>query len=174
MNKRVAIYVLYGIDCVPRYVGKTIELRRRFHLHCKKWDWVVGIKVIEWVDDHTWEERERFWIAEYRAKHTLLNIAGGGHGIHGHRLSEETRRKISEAVKGREPWNKGKTGVYTDQHREFLSVGAKIRGFSKSALDKSAEVRRGRPVADSVKKQISASLKGKPWSESRRKAQDGP
>lgn len=172
MYNRVAIYFLYDETGLPRYVGKTVELRRRFHLHCKKWEWVTGIKVIEWADDANWEERERFWIAEYRLKYPLLNISGGGYGIHGHSLSVETRRKISEAVKGRQPWNKGKTGVYSDQHREFLADKGRQRGFPKTAHVNAAKTNRGRSVTDAVKRQISSSLKGKPWSEARRAAQN--
>lgn len=40
----------------------------------------------------------------------LINLTNGGEGTYGVVRSEETRKRISEARKGRAPWNKGKKG----------------------------------------------------------------
>lgn len=56
----------------------------------------------------TADDIERFAIAKERASGKAeYNIANGGYGVCG-RLSEEHKRKISEANKGRIPWNKDK------------------------------------------------------------------
>ena len=88
----------------------------------------------------------------------------------GHAVSEESRRRISEASKrtwsnpefkkriheqriGRAPWNKGKHGCY-----------------SKETLQKMSKSRLGRThdVSDDTRNKISAALKGKKFSEERK------
>lgn len=88
----------------------------------------------------------------------------------GHAVSEETRRRISEASKrmwsnpefrkrvhekrsGRAPWNKGKHGCY-----------------SKETLQKMGKSRLGstHDVSEDTRNKISAALKGKKFSEERR------
>ena len=92
---------------------------------------------------------EKFWIAEYRRRGKAeYNIADGGQGgnIKGHSVSEETRKKISESLKGNQRhkghhltdetkrrisesnkgkpcWNKGKH--WPEEHRKKLSEAHK-------------------------------------------------
>jgi hypothetical protein len=44
--------------------------------------------------------------------------------IRGHKHSEETKKKISMNIKGKnlgkEPWNKGKTGIYSNEYKKKL------------------------------------------------------
>jgi len=51
----------------------------------------------------------------------------------GYKHSEETKRKISQSHlgvgRGRAPWNKGRTGVYSDAVRRRMSRTAKLRGM---------------------------------------------
>lgn len=63
--------------------------------------------------------------------------------LHDAGVSEETKQKISESKKGREPWNKGKTGIYSDE-----------------TLRKIGEKSRGRKHTEDEKHKISDSLKG--------------
>lgn len=77
------------------------------------------------------DKAERFWIAEYRSRGKAeYNIADGGQGgntgnrseetkrkisdaMKHHSVSDEVRRKISESYKEKTPWNKGKKGIST-------------------------------------------------------------
>ena len=43
-----------------------------------------------------------------------------GNTRRGFKHTEAAKQKISKHHKGKEPWNKGKTGVYTEEHKEFL------------------------------------------------------
>lgn len=68
--------------------------------------------------------------------------------------TEETRKKMSEADKGRVPWNKGKTGVYTDETRAAMSAGMKGRPgprkgvtVSEETRQKMSEARKGKSTA---------------------------
>lgn len=40
----------------------------------------------------------------------------------GRKVSRETRKKISITNIGNKPWNKGKTGIYSDEHKQKLSI----------------------------------------------------
>lgn len=102
-----------------RYVGKTIDLKRRFGYHCttgregqRKDRWVMNLKgrglvpkmevleVVMCVEDEEWYEVEKFWIKYLRFLGCrLLNIEEGGRGKN--RASKETREKLSIAGKGR-------------------------------------------------------------------------
>lgn len=104
------IYALYDIDSQIRYIGKTNDLWVRFNVHLRTYDWAIGIKVIEWVDESNWSEREVFWIAYYREVSTLVNISNGGNGNNLH--SEESKLKISASLKGRE---------FSSEHKSNLS-----------------------------------------------------
>ena len=64
-------------------------------------------------------EKEKFWISEYRKRGKAeYNISKGGNGgdirkgmpspMKGKHLSEEAKKKVSEALKGKPTWNKGK------------------------------------------------------------------
>lgn len=113
------------------------------------------------------DEREKHYIKQLRNNYPLdliYNIADGGQtgftfgskhsditkdriGLASKNRSKESNEKISEHRKGVEPWNKGKTGVYTKEQ---------IERMKKSAT--------GRKLSDETKKKISESQKGRvPW-----------
>ena len=49
--------------------------------------------------------------------------------LRGRKNSLASRKKMSEAMKGRIPWNKGKTGIYSEEYRKKISlanIGKKI------------------------------------------------
>lgn len=47
--------------------------------------------------------------------------SGKNHPRYGKSHTEEAKRKISEFHKGKIPWNKGKTGIYSDETRKKIS-----------------------------------------------------
>lgn len=101
-----------------RYVGKSDNPDFRFYLH--RWDaehrpsrrlhsWIRSLKkkgiepelfVIEECSIVEWEERERFWIAHYRAQGVdLVNHTAGGEGLCD--PSPEVRAKMSARQRGK-------------------------------------------------------------------------
>lgn len=61
---------------------------------------------------------EQMYILFERAKEKAeYNIANGGKGSAGHKMSEEQKKKISEVNKGKIPWNKGKKGLQTPPNK---------------------------------------------------------
>ena len=120
---------------------------------------------------------ERFWIAEYRSRGKAeYNIADGGQGGHivaitdetrrklseaARNISEETRRKLSEAKKGKPTWNKGK--CHSEETKRKISDAMKHRSVSDEVRRKISESHKGKTPWNKGKKGISTSCKGKHW-----------
>lgn len=98
-----------------RYVGKTVDIKRRYYHHCSKSacksqkshrsSWVLSLlerklkpimEIIDYCNYENWEQYESKWI-EYYTKQgcNLCNHTKGGSGILGCKRSEETKNKIS-------------------------------------------------------------------------------
>ena len=119
---QVYIYALVDpTDGQPRYVGKTtgtLAKRRADHIHRSKSGrnhkncWLrklakQGLKpeivLLEVTTEEEWEGREKFWIADYRSKYNLTNVAdGGGTNIHTYGeespKSKHSKEYVREAV----------------------------------------------------------------------------
>ena len=88
-------------------------------------------------------EKEKFWIAHYKALGKAeYNIADGGNGgsakgrtspMKGKCLSEEHKRKISEALKGKPSWKKGKH--ISEETKRKLSEFWKGRHWYTNGVD---------------------------------------
>lgn len=112
----IYIYTLsHPITNEVRYVGKTINIKRRYkqHLYDKrpshKASWVQLLRknnlkpiliIIEVCDITNWEEREIYWISQYDNL-TNHKLGGNGGSDYIRTTSDETRKKISEAHLGR-------------------------------------------------------------------------
>lgn len=92
------IYGLYeiGKEEQIRYIGKSDNVKKRLHDHkydnrktSYKSSWVksvlsnggkIGATIIAVVDKNSWKEKEKYYIAEYRKTHKLVNLTDGGDG----------------------------------------------------------------------------------------------
>lgn len=122
-----------------RYVGKTVNVKRRMYLHIAeaktskthKAKWVnklleSGVKpileILEVVDDDCWEFWEKYWISQMRSwGFKLCNLTGGGDGVKF--WSEEMKINMSKIKKGCSVWNKG-IGM-SDNAKQLLSNSKK-------------------------------------------------
>ncbi len=100
-----------------RYIGKSNDPEKRYRDHLRdksityKTYWIKSLAakglypelvILEEVLIECWQERECYWITYYREQSIpLTNLTDGGDGVKGVSPSEETRRKMSEAHKGR-------------------------------------------------------------------------
>jgi hypothetical protein len=101
-----------------KYIGKTVQPKyKRLSAHyrdkkpSRKKSWIDCLRkknlkpileIIEWCEDHNWQEKEKYWIAHYRNKigNKLTNILEGGNGLpKGYKHSAETIEKIRIAGK---------------------------------------------------------------------------
>jgi len=172
------VYVLHLASSPEdiRYVGMTTRTaKERFNGHCSTSSRGIALPVYDWMrkyegqvafttiaDSLTLKEAqdlERSLITSYRLSSArLLNCNDGGEG--GFNPSPETRRKISNASKGR---------THSEETRKKLSDGkkgipSKLKGktFSEEHRKNMSDSQKGRVFSEEQKLKISESLKGKP------------
>ena len=101
------------------------------------------------------------------------SVAPNGYNIeHGGRSatpSKETRKKMSIARKGKPPWNKGKTGVYSKEHLRKMSEMHRRPKHTKESRLKISQASKGRKVSIQTREKISKAHKGKKLSADHRR-----
>lgn len=88
------------------------------------------------------------------------NLTAGGGGTLGFSHSEESRKQIGDAHRGKSAWNKGLHGItFSKEHRENISRAR----FGKPAPNK------GIPHSEEAKRKMSESKKGRiPWNKGKK------
>lgn len=106
------------------------------------------------------EQKEIYLIKKYKAnkKRYGYNILDGGNVSDG--MTEEVRKKIGEASKGRIPPNKGKK--MSDEFKKKLSEGHKGQIVSEEKKQKLREFFKGREFSKETRNKISIAKKGQP------------
>ena len=170
------------------YYGKTIqtlEKRKGGHLRASETDRLLtnhflsairkyGIDNFEWAIVETLDfdskkelinllnEREKYWIT---SQHTYdrnigynMTLGGDGGAVKGRILSEETKKKISNSLKGKN---------YTKERRENMSKNSK--GVSRPKKDTFSPWCKGKELPDETKEKISKARKGKKFTEEHKK-----
>lgn len=171
-----------------RYVGKARSLNARMRGH--KWDmrnstkqtpkvvWLQSlsalpiIEVLEIVPaELDWMERERYWIAKYRAAGAdLVNVTDGGDSpLQAHSAGTKALlRELALARGARPPSQQGIKA--TAELRAKLSRLAKERGSTPPPM---GGWNKGQTMSpEFVEKNRLSHPKGKPWTEARRAAQE--
>lgn len=125
-------------------------------------NFIKGIIIDNIEDKDVINELEIFYIAFEREYNIngCYNIADGGEGFTGHR-SEETRRKIGEARKGKPSPNKGKH--HSEETKRKQSIALKGRHLSEETRRKISEVKKN--ISEETRKKLSEVKKGKQFSE---------
>jgi hypothetical protein len=175
LDKNEPFYIGIGSD--EEYKRASTNTRRNKHwINISKFGYEVDIL----FDGLTWDEacvKEKEFISLYgrkdKNKGSLCNLTDGGDGCLGRivTFSEESKRKMSEARKGKKPY------IITDEIRKNLSIAAKKRGISKEHLAKMNKARvnfthrKGIPHTEETRKKMSDSRIGIKKSEEWCKAQ---
>lgn len=174
-----------------------LESGNTLPLYCwmRKYKDIIPIVVESHIDREQAVSLEIETISTLReGGYDLLNLTRGGDGIidmseesleklrqssTGRKHSEETKRKMSKAKKGKPSWNKGvpmseeskrrlseskKGRKLTEEHKEKISKAGVGRTHSEESRRKIGEAHRGKHVSEETRKRLSNSLKGKtPW-----------
>lgn len=176
MNKYYVYLHVKLTNGEPFYVGKGSG-RRAFNKHNRSvyWKRIVdkyGYDIIFLEDNLTEEESfelETYWIMRIGridlGSGTLINYSDGGYGGTRRKLTEEHKRKLSEANKGQVSWAKGvKKSDETKKKISLSRIGTK--GHRKGKMFKKGQIpwNKGKKMSEESRKKMSDSRKGKyPW-----------
>lgn len=126
------------------YIGQSWEINERFgnyrRRECTKQRALLFSFQKYGVDAHRFEvvhvlpfnseqsemdRLEQFYMDACRSQGALLLNCreAGAHG----RLSEETKRRVSDGLRGNVPWNKGKRGFFTHSEETKARMGARLK-----------------------------------------------
>lgn len=96
------------------YAGKAINAAR-----AKYGIDAFDFEILKECKDEELDYWEKYYIKELNTKVPYgYNMTDGGEGCSGSSVSDETKKKISETLKGNIPWNKGKTNIYSEEWRK--------------------------------------------------------
>ncbi len=162
------IYTLQDpISLEVRYVGLStqgvIRSKQAHKGYCKSW--VQSLKKLDlkpivnvlqqWdcISIGELNQAEVYWIAYFRNNGSpLTNLTTGGDGQGSRPVSEETRRKISEKLKGRK---------LPAEHCKSMSAALKGRTISSEHRDKLSSASKGKPKSDKTKENMSKARTGR-------------
>ena len=171
LNKKgEEVGIIYGWYCTVTdkwYIGQTVNPEGRFNCHIDRainkkdktyfynsirkygLENFVYCVLEENVLRENLNMREMDLIEYYDSFYCGYNMTAGGNQTI---FSEEFKEKMSEANKGRIPWNKGKHGIYSEETLKKLSESLKGKpGYWTN-----------KHLSEETKKKLSESLKGKP------------
>lgn len=149
--KIYSIYTITNLLSNKIYVGYTNNPRKRWNDHrtCKNTNklynafkkygienFVFNIIYQSHDQEHTYKTMETFFILEYDSFKNGYNQTLGGEGLNGYTLTEEDKKKISIANKGRK--------------------------HSEETCKKNSIAQMGKIVPEHVKEKISKTMKGRP------------
>jgi hypothetical protein len=159
MNKTCTVYGLYSTESPLniRYIGQTrTKLKDRLYCHIRNRN---SPPVKQWIDKHiadgfeikivalcigTWNDTEIDCVQQAKMKGwNILNLNEGGSGMRGMKMTDEWRRKQSEAHKGR---------IKTEEERKKLSIALTGKHPSEEARRKMSEAKKGKPSSVKGKK----------------------
>ena len=121
-----------------KYVGLATNLKvrqNRWKCHTQKYAGTAinnarakygidnfGFEILKECKDEELDYWEKYYIKELNTKAPYgYNLTDGGEGGSGYSPSEETRKKLSDANKGKTPWNKGKTNIFSEETKKKMS-----------------------------------------------------
>ena len=183
------------------YIGQSVDIERRWRDHrnelnktnpsnvrlyqaFRKYGFqTFSFEVLETCEEADLDALEIKYIAQYQSYQRGYNMTPGGDGT-GKRMSEETRRKISEGQKGRrlsEEWKRNlskalKGRKLSDEHKQKLSECKKgitfseehIRNLSISHMGHKPTPEANRKRSESVKRALASEEVRKKMSDARK------
>lgn len=166
-----------------KYVGQATDLKarqRRWKANCQYAGTAINrarekygidafdFEILKECKDEELNQWEMYYIKELNTKAPYgYNLTDGGDGCCGYSLTEETKKKIGEANKGKEPWCKGKE--LSEETRRKMSENTKGeknhmygKHLSEETKKKLSEALKGIKRSDETKKKMSDNSSKKP------------
>lgn len=159
--------IIYGIVNVVNgkwYIGSTLYPSRRLKAHKRELkkgkhdnpklqnaytyygkDSFIFVELDQAYDEVELATLEMIYTDEYDALNNGYVLMAGRDHIK--EMSDEVKRKLSEVKRGQIPWNKGKTGIYSDEVLRRIGKASKARNVGKT-------------LSEEHKQKISESKKG--------------
>jgi hypothetical protein len=105
----------------------------------------------------------------------LCNLTDGGDGLTN--PSEETKKKISEGLIGKTPWNFGKIGIYSEETIRKIaeSTSKQMKGIPRTDYEKEciSRTHKGKVVSEETRKKSSESHKGQTaWNKGKKMSEE--
>jgi group I intron endonuclease len=171
------IYILKNKLNEKYYIGQTAKsFKIRFRQHQISHSYIGrslrknGINnfdklILENIPEEELDYWEQHYIQECNSIYPNgYNFQTGGHN--NHHLHEETKKKLSEAHKGKNTWAKGKP--LTEEHKRKISEALMGRAntwqknvsLSKETKERISEINKGRIVTEETRRKISKANKG--------------
>ena len=175
--KKYIIYKHTNIINGKCYIGQTCQAmqersalgskyknngQKKFYNAIKKYGW--GNFTHEVIEDNipNLEEallKESYYIKLYDSFKNGYNSNEGGLGNRGHKISQETKDKISQKNKGKTPWNKGKHLTEEQkEHLRMINLGRKDSEETKAKKRAYLDIyRKNRIISEETRKKLSES-----------------
>lgn len=148
-NNTTKLYESFKKYGVEKHIFEIIEVCRKEDLNQRERYWQETLNAVSQGLNYILTETDTKPRVNYLTEEHKANISKGKTG---QSISPETRKKISEANKGRVAWNKGKQGV--QKHSEETKEKLRIMKTGKPNLGTL-----GRKRSEAEKKAISEKMK---------------
>lgn len=170
----IGIYLITNTSNGFRYVGQSVDIRRRksFHLNGHGNSWVsrairksgpaqFNFEIIEECSRDELNEREQYWINHFDClapKGYNLTTGGGQYAF-----SEETMQKLINAQRNRSPEHIARktAAAKSKEVREKLSIAGKGRTVSEKTRQALSDAQKNREFSDETRAKMSASAKAR-------------
>ena len=181
---------IYSITCIEngkRYIGQSVDIQKRWATHScalrngthvnvhlqRAWDKgnTFRFEILEECGRDELNEREIYWIAYFDSFRNGYNLCEGGNSTKGRTCSTETRRRISEANKGRRfdaDAIKRRTESLQNHLKEDPVFAEEYRNKLSEIHKGKPSWNKGKPCPADKKKLLSEKLKGRTITEEHR------
>lgn len=175
-NENSGIYFIFNVVNGRLYVGSSVNLKKRMQRHISTlikrkhynthlqnaWD-KYGMDsfifiAVEYTLIENLIEREQFWLEQFDFEKQLYNICPTAESRLGRLQTQETKNKISEAVKKVKSKSRRKRRI-PEETRKYLSELRTGRRHSEEAKRKISEKNKGSKRSEESRKRMSDAQK---------------
>lgn len=170
-NKNCGIYKITNTVTGKFYIGSAVNIKRRWAIHRSRlganthvnrhlqnsWNKhgedSFTFEVLEYCEKKRLIEREQFYIDNEKPAYNISPTAGNRLGVES---TDETKRKISEARKGKVKSDESKRKMSEAKMGNQYSLGFKHTDETKRKI---SEARKGKPLSEEHKRKLSEAMK---------------